>query len=170
MNIRNNLVRLVLAIGLIAGSGRAASAQNVLAGALGGVAGTLSGGYITLAIVVGRAQAGHYLHDVDDLFGWTALPVLLGGTAGTALGYWEPDRLVTGFVYGSAGTLIGGTAGFLIGSAVSKRSEGKWAGGAIGAGIGMAAGAMLGVFKPNARLSPFDKNDAVVPLGIRIPL
>jgi hypothetical protein len=160
---------LIFVVILIGGSSRAAQAQ-VWTGAFGAAAGTVSGGYITLSIVVARAQAGHYLHEMQDIFGWTALPVLIGGSTGAALGYWEPDRLMTGFVYGSAGTLVGGVAGYVIGMSVSDRPEAKWAGGAIGAGAGMAIGSTLGVLMPKASLNPFRDKKTVVPVTIRIPL
>lgn len=165
---------ILTVIGLLAGSSRAAHAQRAISGPFGAVAGTLSGGYITMSIVVTRAQFGHYLHSTDDLFSWQSLPVLIGGTTGTALGIWDPDRLWTGFVYGSAGTVAGGSIGFIVGELVSDRPEGKWAGGAIGAGLGMAIGSSWGVFFPNKKLNPFTKDDeeqgTAIPVTIRIPL
>ena len=167
--IRQGSTILFLIGVMLMGTCRATRAQ-VLTGLFGAAAGTVSGGYITLSIVVARAQTGHYLHDMQDLFGWTALPVLIGGTTGAALGYSEPDRLMTGFVYGSAGAVAGGLAGYVIGLKVSDRPEAKWAGGAIGAGVGMAIGSTLGVLLPQARLNPFSNNETVVPIAIRIPL
>lgn len=167
--IRPSLAILILVVIMIGGSSRAARAQ-VWTGAFGAAAGTLSGGYITLSIVVARAQTGHYLHEMHDIFGWNALPVLIGGTTGAALGYWEPDRLMTGFVYGSAGALAGGVVGYVIGLKISDRPEAKWAGGAIGAGAGMAIGSTLGVLMPKAKFNFFKKNESVVPIAIRIPL
>jgi len=155
---------------MMAGSARAANGQRLITGPFGAVAGTLSGGYIALSIVVLRAQYGHYLHSADDLMSWNGLPVVIGASTGTALGIWDPDRLMTGFVYGSAGTLAGGTVGFIIGSVTSDRPEGRWAGGAIGAGIGMAIGCTIGVLAPNEKMNPFRKDQTVVPLTIRIPL
>jgi hypothetical protein len=153
---------------MLCGSSRAAQAQLWTA-ALGGIAGTLSGGYITLSVVVTRAQFGHYLHEPKEIIGWTSMPVLIGGTTGAALGMWAPDRLGTGFVYGSAGTLAGGTAGFIIGWATTKRPEGKWAGGSIGAGLGMAIGSTLGVLKPNKALDPTTRRShAAVPITYTI--
>lgn len=158
---------LVIVSCLLAGRSRGAEAQ-VWTGALGGVAGVLSGGYITLSIVVARAQFGHYLHEPHDILDWKGFPVLIGGTTGAALGMWAPDRLGTGAVYGSAGTLAGGTVGFLIGMAISDRPEGKWAGGAIGAGLGMAIGSTWGVLAPNPSLDPTGKSRAVVPISYQI--
>lgn len=167
--IRQISAILILTGVMTSASSRAASAQ-VLSGAFGAAAGTISGGYITLSIVVARAQTGHYLHEMQDIFGWNALPVLIGGTTGAALGYWDSDRLMTGFVYGSAGAVAGGVAGYLIGLKVSDRPEAKWAGGAIGAGAGMAIGSTLGVLMPKGRFNPFKKNETAVPIAIRIPL
>ncbi len=161
--MRKSSRTLLLAL-LLLGSSRAAQAQLWTA-ALGGLAGTLSGGYISLSIVVTRAQFGHYLHEPKEIIGWNSLPVMIGAPVGAALGMWAPDRLGTGFAYGSAATLAGGSAGFLIGWAVSKRPEGKWAGGAIGAGLGMAIGSSLGVFFPNRRFDPTGgSNKTVVPI------
>lgn len=157
------LLQTLLVAMLLFGSSRAAQAQLWTAAA-GGVAGTLSGGYISLSVVVTRAQFGHYLHEPKDFLGWTSLPVLIGGPTGAALGMWAPDRLGTGFVYGSAATLAGGTAGFVLGWLISNRPEGKWAGGAIGGGLGMAIGSTLGVLKPSKRFDPTGGNKTVVPI------
>jgi len=159
----------MLVVVMLAGSSRAAQAQLWTA-ALGGLAGTVSGGYITLSIVVARAQMGHYLHEPHDILDWKSLPVLIGGGTGAALGMWAPDRLGTGTVYGSAATIAGGTAGFIIGWAVSERPEGKWAGGAIGAGLGMAIGTSYGVLFPNKALDPTSGKSSkiVVPIGYTI--
>lgn len=165
--LRKYSVILVIASGLLAGRSRPAEAQLWTA-AMGGLAGSLSGGYITLSIVVARAQMGHYLHEPHDILDWKGFPVLIGGSTGAALGMWAPDRLGTGFVYGSAGTLAGGTVGFLIGAAVSNRSEGKWAGGAIGAGLGMAIGSTWGVLAPNSHLDPTGKRRTAVPISYQI--
>ena len=164
------LVILWLFLALTAGTSRLAHAQRIITGPFGAVAGTLSGAYITLSIVVARAQIGQYVHEPQDLFNWEGWPVVIGASTGTALGIWDPDRLMTGFVYGSVGTLAGGTAGFIIGATISDRPEGRWAGGAIGAGLGMAAGSTLGVLAPNRRMNPFRKDRTVVPITIRIPL
>jgi hypothetical protein len=166
-SMRKLPVIALLSAVLLVGSSRAAHGQLWTA-ALGGIAGTLSGGYITVSIVVARAQFGHYLHEPRDILDWKGLPVLIGGTTGAALGMWAPDRLGTGFVYGSAGTLAGGTLGFMIGWAVSDRPEGKWAGGAIGAGLGMAIGSTLGVLLPNRALDPTGKSSTAVPVVFQL--
>jgi hypothetical protein len=161
-------LRTLLVAVLLFGSAQAASAQLWTA-ALGGVAGALSGGYISLSAVVTRAQFGHYLHEPKEIIGWNSLPVLIGAPTGAGLGMWAPDRLGTGFVYGSAATLAGGTAGFFLGWAISNRPEGKWAGGAIGAGLGMAIGSTLGVFKPNRRFDPTGgSNKSVIPITYQV--
>ena len=119
--IRNLLAALTV-IATLMGPARTADAQ-VLSGAIGAVAGVTSGGYVTLAVVVARAQYGHYLHDARDLLGWHSVPVLLGAGVGTAVGVWDADRMVTGFAYGAAGTLVGGTVGYLLGPVIWKRPE-----------------------------------------------
>jgi hypothetical protein len=165
-NIRKVLTALALVTML--GQARPADAQ-VLSGAIGGVAGITSGGYITLAVVVLRAQYGHYLHDASDLFGWQSAPVLLGAAVGTAVGVWDADRMTTGFAYGAAGTVVGGTIGYLVGPLIWKRPEGKWAGGAIGAGMGMAAGYFLGVLNPRDDFTPgFLKRASAIPISVTL--
>ena len=146
---------------------------QVLSGAVGAVGGIGAGGYVTLAVVVARAQYGHYLHDANDLLGWNSVPVLLGAATGTAVGVWDADRMVTGFIYGAGGALVGGSIGYLLGPAIWKRPEGKWAGGAIGAGAGMAAGYFLGVFMPQKGIAPGflgNSDKAVIPINVKITI
>lgn len=157
----------ILTILTLLGGARRAQAQLWTA-ALGGIAGAASGGYITLSLVVTKAQFGHYLHEPRDILGWTSLPVLIGGGTGAGLGMWAPDRLGSGAVYGTIGTLAGGSIGFVVGNIISKRPEGKWAGGAIGAGLGMAIGSTWGVFFPNPKLDPTGKSKAVIPIAYTI--
>jgi hypothetical protein len=171
-NVRHSF-RKLLAASVLAASlalpGR--SEAQVLSGAVGAVGGIGAGGYVTLAVVVARAQYGHYLHDVNDLLGWNSVPVLLGAGVGTAVGVWDSDRMVTGYIYGTGGMLIGGSIGYLLGPLIWKRPEGKWAGGAIGAGAGMAAGYFLGVFMPQRGIAPDflgNSDKAVIPINISI--
>ena len=165
---------LALSLALLLGSGTARPAPaQVLSGLFGAGVGTAAGGYITLSIVVARAQAGHYLHDFNDLFDWKSLPIVIGAAAGTGVGIAQPDRMFTGFIYGASGTVIGGTLGFLGGAALSKRPEAKWAWSAIGAGTGMAIGSMLGTFSPNQKLVDdvipgWLRNNSSVPIGVTI--
>jgi hypothetical protein len=167
-------IRKVLTAGVLfllcSGAPRRAEAQEILSGAIGAAAGVTSGGYVTLAVVVARAQYGHYLHDARDLLGWHSVPVLLGAGVGGAVGVWDADRMITGFAYGAGGALVGGTVGFLLGPLIWKRPEGKWAGGAIGAGAGMAAGYFLGVFNPRSDLTPsfLKKNNTAIPISVTL--
>jgi hypothetical protein len=155
---------------LCGSSARAADAQ-ILTGILGFGAGTAAGGYITLSIVVARAQTGHYLHDPRDLFGWTSLPVLAGGITGGALGVADPDRLWTGTLLGAAGTAVGAGVGGILGAVISERPEGKWAGAAIGAGAGMTLGFLIGAIWPQPDWIPREVRQlSVVPVTIRVPL
>ena len=166
--IRNLLAASAVAITLAL---PARADAQVLSGAVGAVGGIGAGGYVTLAVVVARAQYGHYLHDANDLLGWNSVPVLLGAATGTAVGVWDADRMVTGFIYGAGGALIGGSIGYLLGPMIWKRPEGKWAGGAIGAGAGMAAGYFLGVFIPQKGIAPGflgNSDKAVVPINVKI--
>lgn len=170
--MRKTALALCLAASLSAASTRTADAQ-VLSGLFGAGVGTAAGGYITLSIVVARAQFGHYLHDFNDLFDWKSLPILIGATAGTGVGIAQPERMFTGFIYASAATVVGGTLGFVGGAVLSKRPEAKWAWSAIGAGTGMAIGSMLGTFAPNKQLVEdvipgWLRNNSAVPIGVTI--
>lgn len=165
---RNLLAAAVLAATVVL---PARAEGQVVSGAVGAIGGIGAGGYVTLAVVVLRAQYGHYLHDAEDLLGWNSVPVLLGAATGTAVGVWDADRMVTGFAYGAGGALIGGTIGYLIGPKIWKRPEGKWAGGAIGAGAGMAAGYFFGVFNPQKGIAPGflgNSDKAVIPINVTI--
>jgi len=171
--LRRTLVACALV--LASGSASPASGQNLLTGAFGALAGTGTGGYITLSLIVARAQTGHYLHDFDELFGWTSTPVLIGAVTGTTVGLFEPDRLWTGFILGAAGTAAGAGIGWLIGTQRSNHPEGKWAGAAIGAGAGMALGSIIGTLFPQPQLIPKIipkqlRQEAVIPITIRIPV
>jgi hypothetical protein len=166
MKKRNLLTALALVAAL--SNARPADAQ-LAAGAIGGIVGIGAGGYVTLAVVVARAQYGHYLHDASDLLGWHSFPVILGAAVGTSVGVWDADRMVTGYAYGIAGGIAGATIGFLVGPMLWPRPEGKWAGAAIGAGAGMAAGYFLGVFNPRDNIAPgFLRNTSVIPISVTL--
>ena len=159
---------LIVACALVAGSARPSDAQ-VLTGLVGAVSGAASGGYITLSLVVARAQAGHYMHEFDELFGWTSFPVLIGAATGGSVGVLQPDRLWSGFVYGVGGAAAGTGIGLVLGSVLTERPEGKWAGAAIGAGAGLALGNLYGLFWPRKNLLPDGvRNTSVVPIGVTI--
>jgi hypothetical protein len=145
-----------------------ASAQ-VLSGIVGTAAGVAGGGYITLGIVVARAQFGHYLHDYYELFDWKSLPIVIGAGTGLTLGVWQPERLWSGLIVGSIGTAAGVGIGYVVGDLISERPEGKWAGAAIGGGVGMTVGALVGILHVQERLVPEEvRNAAVVPIGFRL--
>ncbi|HSL69225.1 MAG TPA: hypothetical protein VK864_03245 [Longimicrobiales bacterium] len=156
---------VLFAAALLSGTAPVARAQ-VLSTAVGTVAGTAAGGYVTLSIIVARAQTGHYLHEFSDVLGWTSTPVLIGAITGASVGFWWPDRLWSGFAFGAGGTAIGIPIGMVVGMALSDRPEAKWAGGAIGAGAGMAFGAIYGVLRPEPSLVPKAfRNSVNVPIA-----
>lgn len=165
---RSKTLLFALALAGLPISARPADAQ-ILTGAIGAVAGTATGGYITLSLIVLRAQTGHYLHDMHDLFSWTSLPVLIGAGTGTTVGIADPDRLWTGMVYGTAGTIAGTGIGYIVGRRMTDRPEGKWAGAAIGAGVGMTIGSLWGTFFPNRKILPEEiRSTSSVPIGFTI--
>ncbi|HEY0305553.1 MAG TPA: glycine zipper 2TM domain-containing protein [Longimicrobiales bacterium] len=167
---RKVLTAILVTVAAMTTARPAHAQEQILSGAIGAAAGLTSGGYVTLAVVVARAQYGHYLHDVEDLIGWQSVPAIIGIGIGAGVGVWDADRMMTGWVYGASGALAGGTVGYLLGPVMWKRPEGKWAGAAIGAGVGMAAGYFLGVLNPRSDLTPgfLKKDAAVVPISVTL--
>ena len=159
----------LLVLALAAGAAPRPAQTQVLSGAVGALAGTAAGGYITLSIVVARAQFGHYLHDYYDLFDWKSVPIIVGAGTGTAVGILQPSRLWSGLIFGAGGTALGAGLGFVIGNSVSDQPEGKWAGAAIGAGAGMAVGTIVGLLLPQKQIVPEEVREAaVIPIGFRV--
>jgi hypothetical protein len=157
---------------VLLGSAAPRANAQVLGAAVGAVTGTAAGGYITLSIVVARAQFGHYLHDFEDLFDWKSAPIVIGAATGTALGVWWPDRLWSSLIFGSTGTALGAGVGYVTGRLISERPEGKWAGAAIGAGLGMTLGTLTGIAWPQ-RIVPEEVTSAPriqIPITIRVPV
>jgi hypothetical protein len=171
-SIRRHAVALACAAPLLLAPHPAAAQNRVLTTAIGALAGVGSGGYITLTLVVARAQLGHYIHDVDDLFGWQSAPVLVGGATGATLGFVDPGRLLRTAVGGTAGGLLGVGVGIVVGPAISERPEAKWAGAAIGAGAGLALGSVIGILWPAPSNDDGEGGEAgsraAVPVGITL--
>lgn len=150
---------------------RPARAQDVPAAMLGAATGMVGGAYVSLGLVVARARMGHYLQDPRDVFGWNALPIVLGTATGATLGFVDPERLRHTILGGAAGAVVGGGLGTLIGHFIWERPAGRWAGFAIGTGTGLAAGALAGMLLPSdARESGGEPSAALVPIAIRIRL
>ncbi|MGH7469039.1 MAG: glycine zipper 2TM domain-containing protein [Longimicrobiales bacterium] len=141
---------------------------QVLSGVVGAVTGTAAGGYITLSIVVTRAQFGHYLHDFEDLFDWKSAPIVIGAATGTALGVWWPNRLWSSLIFGSGGTALGAGVGYLTGRLIAERPEGRWAGAAIGAGLGMTLGSIAGIAWPRRVVPEAVSSAPRIPITIRV--
>lgn len=167
---------LVLALCLAASSmvvPREAEAQLSRAGgaAIGVVAGTLTGGYVTLAIVVARSRAGYYVSSVSELLGWQAAPVIIGAATGGVVGYIDHKRVFRGTAFAVGGGVAGYALGRLVGGLVWDPPEGSWAGGAIGAGVGVVAGGLIGAFvgdfSDDSRSAPAA---GIFPISVRIPL
>ena len=139
------VLRCLLCAVLLAVSSRGSASGQIATSALGGAAGLVGGGYITMSIVVAQSRVGHYLHDIHDLFDWKSTPIIIGTLAGGTLGAVAPDRLYGAIVYGAAGTVTGLGVGLVVGPRLWPDSEGKWAGAAIGAGAGLALGSVTGI-------------------------
>ena len=167
---------VLLAFVLLAPAGlRAQEPQSrALATTIGGLAGMGAGAYLTVSVVVLEARFGRYIHDIDDVLGWRAAPILLGGAAGAGLGLYSPERLQGVVVYGAIGLGAGALTGMLLGNTIWEPPEGRWAGAAIGAGLGLIIGNTIGVMNP---LNLFTEGEdataaasAGVPIVFRIPL
>lgn len=122
--------------------------SRALATSLGGLAGMGAGAYLTVSVVVLEARFGRYIHDVDDVLGWRAAPILIGGVAGAGLGLYSPERLQGAVVYGAAGLGLGALTGLALGNRIWEPPEGRWAGAAIGAGVGLVIGNVIGILNP----------------------
>lgn len=168
--------RFILTLALLVPA--SASAQQpqsrALATSIGGLAGMGAGAYLTVSVVVLEARFGRYVHDVEDILGWRAAPILIGGLAGAGLGLYSPERLQGAVVYGAAGLGLGGLAGAAVGNSIWDPPEGRWAAMAIGAGLGLVVGNTIGVLNP---LNLFTESEdatevdaAGIPIILRIRL
>lgn len=146
---------------------------GLLTAALGGAAGVIGGGYITVSLIVLQSRRGHYLHDIHDVLDWKSLSVLVGGATGAALGMWSPERLKIGTLYGAAGSLVGLGTGLVVGPLIWDDEEGKWAAAAIGAGAGLAVGSLIGMLAHELRDGNGGSNSRAaavrVPVVLRVP-
>jgi hypothetical protein len=167
---------LLLMLALLAPAPLAAQQpqSRALATTLGGLSGIAAGGYLSVSVVVLEARFGRYVHDVDDILGWRAAPIIIGALAGAGLGLYSPERLQGAIVYGAGGLLVGGLAGLVVGSTIWEPPEGRWAGAAIGAGVGLVIGNTIGVLSPLNLFTEADDGTRVettgVPIIFRIPL
>ena len=148
--------------------------SRALATTIGGLAGMGAGAYLTVSVVVLEARFGRYVHDIDDVLGWRAAPILLGGVAGAGLGLYSPERLQGVVVYGAIGLGAGALTGMLLGNRIWEPPEGRWAGAAIGAGMGLIIGNTIGVLNPLNLFTEGEEGTATesagVPIVFRIPL
>lgn len=170
------LRRLLLAVALLLPvSLHAQEPQSrAIATTLGGLAGIGAGGYLTVSVVVLEARFGRYVHDIDDVLGWRAAPVVVGALAGAGLGLYSPERLQGAVVYGAAGLGIGALAGITFGNSIWDPPEGRWAGAAIGAGLGLLVGNTIGILSPLNLFTEGEDTPAArtpgIPIVFRIPL
>lgn len=160
---------LLVALLLSPGSLRAQDGERLLTGVGGGMLGVAGGGYVALSIIVAESRAGRYIHDFDDVFGWRSLPVIAGGTLGTALGIYSPERLRRAVLFGFGGMAAGGVLGFGLGQLIWEGPEGKWAGAAIGAGAGLAIAYIAGALTASGD-DDIGQGNISVPVLIRVPV
>jgi hypothetical protein len=146
-----------------------AQEERLLTAVGGGMLGVAGGGYVALSIIVAESRAGRYIHDFDDVFGWRSLPVIAGGTLGTALGVYSPERLKRAVLFGFGGMAAGGVLGFGLGQLIWEGPEGKWAGAAIGAGAGLAISYIVGAITASGD-DDIGQGSISVPVVIRVPL
>ena len=121
-----------------------------------------------------EARFGRYIHDVDDVLGWRAAPILIGGVAGAGLGLYSPERLQGAVIYGAIGLGLGALGGMAVGNSIWDPPEGRWAAAAIGAGIGLIVGNTIGILNPVNVFTESDEATAAgtagVPIVFRISL
>ena len=142
--------------------------SRALATSLGGLAGMGAGAYLTVSVVVLEARFGRYIHDVDDVIGWRAAPILIGGAAGAGLGLYSPERLQGAVVYGAAGLGLGALTGLALGNRIWDPPEGRWAGAAIGAGVGLVLGNVIGILNPLNIFTESEDGSLVETTGVPI--
>ena len=96
----------------------------------------------TLAIIVAKARARHFIFAMEDLAAvrWELLPVLLGLVGGFLLGLRRPRALPWATACGLGGLLLGALLGPLLGGLIWKDEAGGWAGAVILGGILLVAG------------------------------
>lgn len=146
-----------------AGPGRA---QNPVPAILGGTAGLLAGGLVSVGIWTLKARHGDYAFSARDALGWESIPIPLGLATGITVGALDSDRLERGFYGGAAGLVLGAGVGTLIGDGLWERPEGPWTGGIIGAAAGVTLGGIVGLAWPGGD----DDGGSVPPVTIRVPV
>ena len=170
MTKMNRLLVAVASATLLSGSVARPAQAQYLTPVVGFVNGVATGGYITLSLVVLRAQNGHYLHEMSDLFSWRSFPVIIGAVTSTTVSIVDADRFWGGFVFGTAGTVLGTGIGYLVGPQIWPRPEGKWAGAAVGAGVGMTVGSIAGLIWPQSQMIPKEiRHLSVIPVKVSVP-
>ena len=121
--------------------------RRILGGLTGIVVGALAGLVLSLALVVARAVLEEvFLHELEDIVGWPAIPLGLlpavGAVLGTRLRLASP---ATGAAFGAA---LGAVAGGLGGAVFFAEPPAPWAGAVMGAGAGVLVGGALAPLAP----------------------
>lgn len=145
MRVRRALTSLLVPALLVSSAGPVA-AQGLVPGLLGGAAGFVGGGYVSVGIWTAKARFDDdFLYSADDALALESAPVVLGTVTGAVLGVSDRDRLERTVVGGAVGFAVGTGIGVLLGESAWDPPEGRWAGGVIGGSAGLLVGSLVGL-------------------------
>lgn len=141
-------VAFALTLAMAAARPWPARAQGALPILVGGGAGLIAGGYVSIGVITAEARVGRYLHSADDALGFRSLPVLIGGATGVVLGSVDDRRLYNAMLGSVAAGAVGFGVGWLVGTQTSDDVGSTWAGAVIGSAAGIVLGGVVGMLIP----------------------
>jgi len=147
-----------------------AHAQDAIPILVGGAAGLLAGGYVSVGVITAEARTGRYLHSAEDALGFRSLPVLIGGGTGVVLGAIDDRRLYNAMIGSVAAGALGFGVGWLIGTQTAEDPGSPWAGAVIGSAAGIVLGGVIGMLVPGGDddAAANEQADGGIPLGFTI--